>query len=77
MSFRASAKSNEAQRAVEKKRKNVKGDLLEGTLGKVYVPRQSVDDMVQTTYKMKGMRSKKDRAAVGKAIAEGTDVDAS
>ena len=63
--------------AVEKKRKNVKGDLLEGTLGKVYVPRQSVDDMVQTTYKMKGMRSKKDRAAVGKAIAEDTDVDAS
>jgi ribosome production factor 2 len=62
-----------APRVTAKKRKNVAGDVLDGTVGKVYVPKQSVDDVVQSTHKMKGMKRRADRNQVARAIRDDTD----
>ncbi|KAL5712797.1 hypothetical protein ACHQM5_014931 [Ranunculus cassubicifolius] len=52
----------------KKKLKNTKGDLIQGTLGKIYIPDQQVGDM-ELSYKAKGLKRERREARENK----GTD----
>ncbi|BBN07155.1 ribosome production factor 2 [Marchantia polymorpha subsp. ruderalis] len=54
-------------KTAKKKVKNVKGDSLQGKIGKIYMPKQEVEGMALA--KMKGLKRERRQAAAAKAAA--------